>query len=114
MTATTEPNTSIDPDCVLRGTLGHTCANRDGAERMAAGLPPLRPGSTCFQGAHFQMSAEADAKAAAVGLAKKVRTLLDVLHEYGYTHGDAEMEIADATDACFVFEVTGTVAGWHK
>lgn len=110
----TELNTGIDPECVLKGTVGHTCFSRDHVERVATGQPALRPGGSCHGGARHQLRIESEARAAAVHLAKTTRTLLDVLHEYGYTHGDAEMEIAEATDACFIFELTGSVAGWHK
>lgn len=110
----TEPNTAADPECPLSGTIGHQCHSRDHVERVAAGQPPLMPGGSCYGGARHQLQVERDARVAAVGLAKKVRTLLDVLHEYGLTHGDAECEIADATDACFMLEMAATTAGWSK
>lgn len=104
----------IDPTCPLRDTPGHVCANRDGRARVDAGQPALRPGSTCRQGARYQMTAESEACAAAVHLGRKVRDLLAVLHEYGLTHGDAECEISEATDAVFMFEMLGTIASFHK
>lgn len=113
-TAETITTVTVDPECVLRDVASHQCYSRDWVERSAAGQPALRPGAACYGGARHQLQVERDARVAAVGLAKKVRTLLDVLHEYGYTHGDAECEIADATDACFMFELAGSVAGWHK
>lgn len=84
-----------DRRCPLRATdPQHVCANRDGAEREATGLPALRPGSDCFLGARADLLREVNeinAQSAALAL----------------------LEAADPrTDEARAFAAAAAAAGW--
>lgn len=105
--------TLFDRRCPLRATdPTHSCANRDGAEREAVGLPALRPGSDCHAGARADMLREVreiNAQQAAIELAKTVGRLLAVMRQMG---GDLAVEFDDAETAMLTLQLAGSVAGW--
>lgn len=108
--------TIFDRRCQLRATdPDHRCANRDGAEREATGLPALRPGSDCFLGARADLLREVNeinAQQAAIALAETVGRLLAVMRLYCVAEGDVEPDVDDTTDAMLAFQLAASVAAW--
>lgn len=102
----------FDPDCPLLDVPGHECANRDWAERRAAGVPVLRPGSRCFEGDAYAISVEAQARDASLAVLAAAQSLLAVMAEYGYLRGDCGVEAQLLADATGIAGFALSLAGW--
>jgi hypothetical protein len=113
-TLTRQP--AFDHACPLRFEPWHACGNRDAVERIAAGQPALRPGSTCHEGAVFTLRRQVQqnaAEQAMLDLAEKTGRLLAVLRMYNLAEGDVELEVDDAEAAMLTGQMAASVAGWR-